>query len=181
MRTRPSPISSLHRRRRQGVPGSVARTSRSAARRVGVLAACGLAAALAVPAGTPAIAATQPEVTFTLAAPLPKTLAVGETAVIGVHVESSEPFAMAIALSDAYYPGRGVRFDGSPAHAHDTSADLWLTITGTRSTADIPAVQDWPVDEDWPAGTLPLVVRTGVRFAGGYVASTAWLFGVTVV
>ena len=180
MRTRPSPVSSLHRRRRQRVPGPVRRPSRSNVRRLGALAGCGLAAALVVPAGTPALAATQPDVTFTLLTPLPTTLAVGETAVIGVHVESSEPFAMAIALSDAYFPGRGVRFDGSPAQAHDTSADLWLTITGTAPTAGLPAVTDWPVDEDWPAGTLPLAVRAGVRFAGGYVASTAWLFGVTV-
>ena len=179
MRTRPSAISSLHRRRPRGVPGSVRRPSRGTTRRLGALASCALAA-FAVAAGTPAVAATQPEVTFTLLTPLPTTLAVGETAVIGVHVESSEPFAMAIALSDAYWPGRGVRFDGSPAHPRDTSADLYLTITGTRSTADIPAVADWPVNEDWPAGTLPLVVRAGVRFAGGYVASTAWLFGVTV-
>lgn len=180
MRTRPSSVSSLHRHRPRGVPGSVRRTSRSTARRLGMIAACGLAAALVVPAGTSAVAATQPEVTFTLLTPLPTTLAVGETAVIGVHVESSEPFAMAIALSDAYFPGRGVRFDGSPAHAHDTSADLWLTIKGTAPTAGLPAVADWPVDEDWPAGTLPLVVRAGVRFPGGYVASTGYLFGVTV-
>jgi len=134
--------------------------------------------AIAPPAA--AQTSTEPTVTFTLLTPLPTQLAVGESAVICVRVQSSEPFLMAIALSDAYYPGRGVRFDGSPAHANDTSADLYLTITGTRSTADIPAVSDWPVDEDWPAGTLPLVVRAGVRFAGGYVASTAYVFGVTV-
>ena len=180
MRTRPSPISSLHRGRHRGVPGPVRRTARCNPRRLGVLAACGLAAGFVVPAGTPAIAATQPEVTFTLLTPLPTSLAVGETAVIGLHVESSEPFAMAIALSDAYYPGRGVRFDGSAAHAHDTSADLYLTITGTQSSAGIPAVQDWPIDEDWDAGVLPLVVRAGVRFAGGYVATAAYTFGVTV-
>ena len=50
--------------------------------------------------------------TFTLLTPLPSHLAVGERAVIGVHVQSSEPFVMAIALSDAYYPGRGVLCDG---------------------------------------------------------------------
>lgn len=181
MRSRPSPISSRHRRRLRGVAGPVRRTARGTARRLGVLAACGLAAVLAAPAGPPAIASTQPEVTFTLLTPLPTTLAVGETARIGVHVESSEPFAMAIALSDAYFPGRGVRFDGSPARAHDTSADLWLTITGRAPTAGLPAVQDWPLNEDWPAGTLPLAVRAGVRFEGGDVVSTGYLFGVTVV
>ena len=177
---RPSRLGPLHRRSRQGVPGSAPRAPRGPASRLAVLAVCGLGAALLLPAGSPAIAATEPEVTFTLLTPLPTQLAVGETAVIGVRVESSERFAMAIALSDAYFPGRGVRFDGSSAHPNDTSADLYLTITGTRSTADIPAVQDWPVTEDWSAGVLPLVVRVGVRFAGGHVASTGYLFGVTV-
>lgn len=59
--------------------------------------------------------------TVTLLSPLPTHLADGETAVIGVHVESSEPFVMAIALSDASYPGRGVSFDGSSAVPGGTS------------------------------------------------------------
>jgi hypothetical protein len=135
--------------------------------------------ALAVTA--PPVRATPiPTVTFTLLTPLPTHLAVDETAVIGVRVASSEPFVMAIALSDAYYPGRGVRFDGSSAVAHATSADLYLTITGKEPTGDLAAVQDWPVDEDWPAGVAPLAVRVGVRFAGGEIASTSYVFGVTV-
>ena len=73
-----------------------------------------LAALTVLGAPTPAEAAV-PTVTFTLLTPLPTHLAVGETAVIGVHVESSEPFLMAIALSDAYYPGLGVSFDDSSA------------------------------------------------------------------
>ena len=108
---------------------------------------------------------------------LPTHLTIGETATITVRVESSEPFAMAIALSDAYYPGRGVRFDGSAATAQATSADLDLTITGTASTADLPAVQDWPADEDWPAGVAPLAVRAGARFPGGALASASFLSG----
>ena len=121
-----------------------------------------------------------PTVTFSLLTPLPTELAVGETAVIGVHIESSQPFVMAIALSDAYYPGRGVRFDGSAAATRTTEADLYLTITGTESTADLDAVQDWPTDEDWPAGVAPLAVRVGARFPGGYIASTSFLFSVRV-
>lgn len=143
-----------------------------------------LALCLAVGTGIPAApavgAAAVPEVTFTLLTPLPGSLAVGETAVIGVRVESSEPFLMAIALSDAYYPGRGVRFDGSSAVARATSADLYLTITGTGSTAELPAVQDWPAEEDWDAGVLPLAVRVGARFPGGVVIGQSYLFGVTV-
>lgn len=155
---------------------------RRAVAKVAVLAVAGFAtiagpATASTPTATPA-----PTVTFTLLTPLPAHLAVGETALIGVRVESSEPFAMAIALSDAYYPGRGVRFDGSSAQANATSADLFLTITGTHSTADLPAVQDWPADAptDWPAGVAPLIVRVGARFAGGHVVSTAYLFGVQV-
>ena len=122
-------------------------------------------------AAGPVAAAEAPTVTFTLLTPLPDRLAVGETAVIGVRVESSEPFLMAIALSDAYYPGRGVRFDGSSAQPRATTADLFLTITGTGSTADLPAVQDWPGEEDWDAGVLPLAVRVGARFP------VAWWWG----
>ena len=121
-----------------------------------------------------------PAVTFTLLTPLPAQLAIGESAVIGVRVESSEPFAMAIALSDAYYPGRGVSFNGSPAHPRDTSADLYLTITGRSSTAGLAAVQDWPADQDWPAGVAPLAVGVGAHFAGGGVVGTRIPFAVTV-
>ncbi len=125
-------------------------------------------------------AAEVPTVTFTLLTPLPEHLAVGETAVLGVRVKSSEPFLMAIALSDAYYPGRGVRFDGSAAEARATSSDLYLTITGTGSTADLPAVQDWPAEEDWDAGVLPMAVRVSARFPGGVVIGETFLLGVTV-
>ena len=118
--------------------------------------------------------------TFTLLTPLPTELAVGETAVICVRVQSSEPFLMAIALSDAYYPGRGVRFDGSAAQPRATSADLCLTVTGRASTADLPAVQDWPADEDWAAGIAPLAVRVGARFPGGRIVGASFLFGVVV-
>ena len=145
-----------------------------------VLLAIAAIGSVLVPATAPAAPVAQPAVTFSLLTPLPSHLAVGESAVIGVHVESSEPFAMAIALSDAYYPGRGVLFNGSQAQANATSADLYLTITAREPTASLPAVQNWPADEDWPAGTLPLAVRVGARFAGGYVASESYLFGLTV-
>ncbi len=141
------------------------------------VAAC---SAVVVPASAPAVPAAVPDVTFTLLTPLPAELAIGESSTIRVLVESDEPFLMAIALSDAYFPGRGVRFDGSAAQAHATSAELELTITGWQSTADLPAVQDWPADEDWPAGTLPLAVRVGARFRGGVIVGTSYLFGVVV-
>lgn len=144
-----------------------------------VLATVAVALAMVgAPAGT--AAAATPTVTFTLLTPLPTELAVGEPAVIGVRVESSEPFLMAIALSDAYYPGRGVRFDGSAAKPQATSADLFLTIAGRESTADLPAVQDWPGDEDWAAGVAPLAVRVGARFPGGLVVGETFPFAVAV-
>lgn len=146
---------------------------------VALLALCVCAAVLA-PASAPARPVTEPTVTFTLLTPLPAELAVGESAVIGVRVESSEPFLMAIALSDAYYPGRGVLFDGSAAQARATSADLYLTITGRESTAGLAAVQDWPADEDWPAGVAPVAVRVGARFTGGRIVGSSYLFGVAV-
>lgn len=97
-----------------------------------------------------------------------------------MRAESSQPFVMAIALSDAYYPGRGVLSGGSAAATGATSAELRLTITGREPTADLPAVQDWPATEDWPAGVAPVAVRAGARFAGGAVAGESFLFAVTV-
>ena len=149
-----------------------------------VLVAAGLIAATMGATAAPALAAppgaTAPTVTFTLLTPLPTDLAVGETALICVRAESDEPFVMAIALSDAYYPGRGVLFNGSSAETGATSADLCLTITGRDSTADLAAVTDWPTDEDWPAGVAILAVRVGARFGGGAVVSTGYLFTVAV-
>ena len=40
-------------------------------------------------------------------------------------MESSEPFLMAVALLDAYHPGRDVRFDGSSAQPRAATADLY--------------------------------------------------------
>lgn len=138
-------------------------------------------ASILAPAAAPVRAESVPTVTFTLLSPLPTELAVGESAVIGVRVESTEPFLMAIALSDAYYPGRGVRFDGSAAAASATAVDLYMTIIGREPTVALGAVQDWPVDEDWPEGVAPLAIRVGARFTGGSIASTSFLFAVTVI
>jgi hypothetical protein len=139
-----------------------------------------LIACLAALGATAAPAGATPAVTFTLLTPLPSHLAVGESAIVGVRVESSETFAMAIALSNAYYPGRSVLFDGSAAQPNATSADLYLTITARSPTADLAAVQDWPAIEDWPAGVAPVAVAVGARFPGGQVVSTQFPFAVTV-
>ena len=144
---------------------------------IGVMAGLFLAAA---PATAAPPGAEQPVVTFTLLTPLPTELAVGETATIGVRVESSKPFVMAIALSNAYYPGRAVLFDGSPAQPAATSADLYLTVKARGSTAGLAPVQNWPADEDWPAGVAPVAVAVGARFAGGGVVGTQFPFAITV-
>ena len=144
-----------------------------------LLAVAALTAALTT--GAPAVAAESvPEVTFTLLTPLPTELHVGETTSIGVRVTSTHPFAMAIALSDAYYPGRAVLFDGSAAQANATAADLYLSITARDSTVGLEAVQDWPAEEDWPAGVAPLAVRAGARFVGGGVTSATFTFALRV-
>ena len=161
-----------------GLRGRRPRLALSGSAALAALVACAMA--MLVSAGAPAVAATEPTVTFTLLTPLPTQLAVGESAEIGVRVQSSEPFLMAIALSDAYFPGRGVRFDGSAAQANATSADLYLTITGRASTAALPGAETWPYDENWPAGVAPLAVRVGARFTGGRIVGTTYVFSVTV-
>ena len=72
-------------------------------------------------------------------------------AVIGVRVESSQPFAMAIALSDAYYPGAacastGPRHRRAPRPPTSTSRS-----SGATPLPVMPAVEGWPA----PATTGP--------------------------
>ena len=146
-----------------------------------VLALCALGTGAASAQGARApVPSDGPAVTFTLLTPLPTQLAVGQSATIGVRVQSSQPFVMAIALSNAYYPGRAVRFDGSPAQPGGTSADLFLTIIARDSTAGLGPVENWPADEDWSAGVAPVAVAVGARFAGGAVVGTQFPFAVTV-
>ena len=64
--------------------------------------------------------------------------------------------------------------------SRETSTDLYLTVTGRTSTADLAAVENWPAEEDGAAGAAPLAVRAGARFAGGGVASASFLFSVVV-
>ena len=72
-------------------------------RRPRMLLAASLVACVATLGGVPAPAGATPTVSFTLLTPLPSELSVGESAVIGVRVDSTEEFAMAIALSNSYY------------------------------------------------------------------------------
>ena len=129
-------------------------------------------------AASPATA--RPVVTFKLLNRLPTQLAVGESYTIQVRVTSDEPFLMAVAMSDEYYPGRGIFFHGIDRATQATEAVLRLEVTGKNSTADLPAVQDWPTTEDWPAGVAPASVVVGVRYQGGQVVSQRFNFAVEV-
>ncbi|MBM2848718.1 MAG: hypothetical protein HW418_1660 [Anaerolineales bacterium] len=139
------------------------------------------AVALVVVLASPASpAAAQPVVTFTLLTELPTQLAVGQSHTIQVQVTSDEPFLMAMAMPDTYYPGRGIFIHGIDIALHTTEAVLLLEVTGKASTADLPAVQDWPATEDWPAGVAPASVVVGVRFQNGQVVSQRFNFAVAV-
>jgi hypothetical protein len=128
-----------------------------------------------------------PDVTIELLNPPPNdllTLAVGASYTFKVQITSDEPFILAMAMPNAYYPGRGIYWHDSDraTHAtHATSALLHLTMTGKDSTADLPAVCDWPEPGDcWSVGTAPVLIAAGVRYQGGLVVSEQFVFEVVV-
>ena len=121
-----------------------------------------------------------PVVAFTLLDPLPTQVAVGETRIIRVQVTSDEPFLLAMAMPDKYYPGRCIFFNSNDVARQATQAVLQLEVRGKESTADLQAVQDWPTTEDWPAGVAPAAVVVGVRFRQGETVSQYFPFAVTV-
>ena len=130
--------------------------------------------------GTASFATAAVPPTITLLNDPPTHLAVGESYTLDIQITSAEPFIVALAMPNQYYPGRGVFFHGSDRATHATSAVLHLTITGKNSTADLPAVNDWPETEDWPAGVAPLSAVVGVRYKGGQVVVEQFSFAVTV-
>ena len=108
-------------------------------------------------------------------------LAVGESYTFDIAVTSDEPFTLAVAMTDAYYPGRGVFWHGIDRASRSTSALLQLTMTGKASTAGLPAVCDWPEPGYcWPDGVAPVSIVAGVRFAGGVTVSEVFPFAVVV-
>ncbi|HKZ85773.1 MAG TPA: hypothetical protein VJ793_19220 [Anaerolineae bacterium] len=140
----------------------------------------GLIALAIILASTASPATAEPVVTFKLLNRLPTQLAVGESYTIQVRVTSHEPFLIAMAMSDEYYPGRGIFFAGIDMVTQATEAILRLEVTGKNSTADLPAVQDWPTTEDWPAGVAPASVVVGARYQNGQVVSQRFNFVVEV-
>jgi len=108
-------------------------------------------------------------------------LDVGASYTFKVQITSDEPFILAMAMPNAYYPGRGIYWHDSDRATHATSALLHLTMTGKDSTADLPAVCDWPEPGDcWSVGTAPVLIAAGVRYQGGLVVSEQFVFEVVV-
>ena len=103
-----------------------------------LLVVVGILAAILAVVGMPAPPATAaPVVTITLLnPPSPEGLAleVGETYTFDIEVTSDEMFQMAMAQTDAYYPGRGVKWHGQDHITRSTYALLHLTVTGKNST-----------------------------------------------
>ncbi len=95
-------------------------------------------------------------------------LGVGESHTFRVEVTGDEPFILALALSNEYYPGRGVFWHGGDHVSQDTYALLELTMTGKNSTADLWAVCDWPEPGVCRGeGVAPVAIAAGVRFPWG--------------
>jgi len=108
-------------------------------------------------------------------------LEVGETHTFEIKVKKGDPFVLAMAMPDAYYPGRSIIWHGNDIVHHDDSGLLQLTMTATSSTADLEAVSDWPESGiDWPEGVAPVSIVAGVRFVGGEVLSERFDFYVVV-
>lgn len=108
-------------------------------------------------------------------------LEVGESQTFEIQITSDEPFLWAMAMTDSYYPGRGIFSPGGDRAGQGTEAVLYITLTGKNSTADLPAVCDWPEPGDcWPEGVAPVSIRAGVRFPGGLAVPERFTFGVVV-
>jgi hypothetical protein len=97
------------------------------------------------------------------------TLHVGQSYVFDIEITSDEPFVLAMALGDEYYPGRGVFYHGNDTAHHATSAILHLTIKGKEPTDFLPD------------GVAPIAVVAGVRYKRGVVVSERFDMNVMVV
>lgn len=129
-------------------------------------------------------ATAAPAVTITLVNPPPDgllVLDVGESYTFEILVESDEPFIHAGAMTDQFYPGRGIFWHGGDRVSRGTSAVLHLMVTGKNSTAGLQAVCDWPEPGVcWPEGVAPAAVVAGARYKGGQVVAEVFSFAVRV-
>jgi hypothetical protein len=129
-------------------------------------------------------ARAEPTVTIELLNPPPEDLLildVGETYTFDIEITSGEPFVLAMAMSNAYYPGRSIHWHGGDRETRVTYALLHLMITGNDSTADLPAVSGWPEPGDlWPEGVAPVSILAGMRYKGGVLIAEEFAFAVEV-
>ena len=108
-------------------------------------------------------------------------LEVGESHTFEIMVKQGDSFVLAMAMPDAYYPGRSIIWHGNDIVHRDDSGLLQLTMTATSSTADLEAVSDWPEQgTSWPEGVAPVSIVAGVRFVGGEVLTERFDFYVVV-
>ena len=148
--------------------------------------ALGIVVSIVLLAGTASLAtsATAAPATITLLNP-PKDgvleLDVGESYTFDIEITSDEPFILAMAMTDEYYPGRGIYWHGGDRVTHDNYALLHLTMTGKKSTAGLAAVCDWPEPGDcWSEGVAPASIVAGVRYKRGQVVAEQFAFAVVV-
>jgi hypothetical protein len=150
--------------------------------RLPALALVVVALALACIPVAPAVAA--PDVTIELLNLPPDgmlSLDVGESYTFEIHIISDEPFVLAAAQTDAFYPGRGIYWYGGDRTTRNTEAYLYLTMTGKNSTENLGPVYDWPeLGDIWPVGVAPAAIVAGVRFKGGLAVTQVFSFGVQV-
>jgi hypothetical protein len=125
-----------------------------------------------------------PDVRIRLVSPPPGgslDLEVGESRTFEIQIASSDPFLLALVMTDQYYPGRGIQPPRVDRAGRGTEAVLQVTLTGKGSTAELPAVCDWPEPGTcWPEGVAPVSLVVGVRFKGGVVVAEHFDFAVSV-
>jgi hypothetical protein len=108
-------------------------------------------------------------------------LDIDESHTFEIKITSDEPFVIAMVMTDAYYPGRGVFWHGGDRATHDTEATLHVTIKGKNSTSELFSVCGWPEPGIcWPDGVAPVSITAGVRYRGGIVVARIFSFAVTV-
>lgn len=124
---------------------------------------------LLAPVASLAIAAppvTGGNATVTLLNPLPTDLAIGQSYIVNILVESDEAFTSAVARNDVHFPA--YLADSSDNAQHTTSAVVHVTLTGRRSTGDLPN------------GKTPATLYIGVRTKGGNLSVTSFPYTVAV-
>jgi len=124
---------------------------------------------LLAPVASLAIAAppvTGGDATITLLNPLPTDLAVGQSYTVNILVESNEAFTSATAQNAVQFPAYVA--DSRDSASHTTSAVLHVTLTGRRSTAELPG------------GSTSATLYVGVRHQGGQLNVTPFSYTVAV-